>query len=63
MKRLLLMLCVAAAYAACGDGTTDGANPDSTVNAPNPEYGRDSTVHNDSIIDTTTTPRDTMRRN
>jgi hypothetical protein len=55
------MLCVAAALAACGDGTADGTGADTTMNAPGNTYGADSTGQNNSAIDTTTTPRDTMR--
>lgn len=60
MKRLFLILCVAAAITACGDGGADGTSTDSTLNAP--ANGQDTTMLNDtSNIDSTTLPRDTMR--
>ena len=63
MKRLLLMLCVVAALAACGDGYNDGTGTDSSgINSPGDQMRPDTT----NLYDTTsyerqsTTPGDSM---
>ncbi len=62
MKRLFLILFVAAAFAACGDGYNEGTNSYSTgINAPRNESQPDTSNMNDTTsYDRATTPRDSM---
>lgn len=63
MKRLLMMLCVAAALAACGDGYNEGTSIDSSgINSPGDELRPDTTNLNDttSYERSMTAPRDSM---
>lgn len=44
MKRLFLMLCVVAAFAACGDGYNEGTGTDSSgINSPGDQLRPDTT--------------------
>lgn len=62
MKRLLLVMCVVAGLAACGDGYDNGSDRDSTgINSPGDQMRPDTTNLNDTTsYDRATNPRDTM---
>jgi hypothetical protein len=61
MKRLFLMLCIAAGLAACGDGYNEGTDSDTTnLNSPTDTYRSDTAVSQDTNR-TDTNRSDTMR--
>lgn len=61
MKHLILMLCIAAGLAACGDGYNEGTNSSDTshLTAPTDTYRSDTTVTRDTSR-TDTNRKDTM---